>query len=122
MRDLISSINCEFIKSRIEPSNSEINFISLIPANFLIEQKSGKVNYKLLQDKKSVSIRSLHALLVFYSGEGEVVVEEEEIIIKILSGKAKLSLVDLDNETHVWELEKGQRVLINDTERRVKIK
>jgi len=102
-------------------ANTEIGFISLIPANFLISQASGFVSYKLLKENSSLSVRSLHVLLTFYSGEGEVIVEEEEITIKVLSGEAKLALVDLDNETHVWELEEGQKALIEDTERKVEI-
>lgn len=102
-------------------SNSEIGFVNLAPSNFLISQSLGSVTYKLLQDNALVNVRSLHALLSFDSGEGEVTVEEEEITVRVLSGKAKLALVDLENETHVWELEEGQEVLITDAERRVEI-
>lgn len=103
-------------------SNVEIGFINLIPANFLVSQSSGSVTYKLLQNDAPINVRSLHALLTINSGESEVTVKDEEVIIKILSGKTKLALVDLENETHIWKLEKGQQVLINDIERRVKIK
>lgn len=102
-------------------SNTEIGFISLLPTSFLVEQRSGRANYKLLQDKNSFSVRSLHALLTFEYGESEITVGEKEITVKILSGKAKLALVDLENVTHIWELEEGQKALINDTERRVEI-
>lgn len=102
-------------------SDAEIGLANLIPANFLITQSSGSVAYKLLQDNAPISVRSLHALLSFNSGEGELTVKEGEIIVKVLSGRAKLALVDLENETHVWELKEGQKALINDIERRVEI-
>lgn len=102
-------------------SNTEIGLINLIPTNFLISQSSGFVTYKLLQDDSPFSVRSLHTLLTFDFGESEITVEENKIKAEILSGKAKLALVDLDNKTHIWELNEGERVLIDDAERRVKI-
>ena len=103
-------------------SDSETTFVNLIPSGFLISQSLGSVTYKLWQDNTPLSVRSLYALLTIDSGESEVMVKEEEISIKILSGKAKLALVDLENETHIWKLEEGQKALIDNAERRVEIK
>ncbi len=103
-------------------SDTEIGLSNLMPANFLINQLSGSVIYRLLQNNNTFSVRSLHTLLSFDSGESEVTVGGSEIVVKVLSGKAKLALVDLDNETHVWELNEGEEVLIDDAERRVEIK
>lgn len=102
-------------------SNTEIGFINLIPANFLISQSLGSVTYELLQDAP-ISVRSLHALLTIKSGKSEFTVNGETISVKVLSGAAKLALVDLENKTHIWEIKKGQQVLINDSQRRVEIK
>lgn len=103
-------------------SNSEVAFVSLLPSSFVVSQSLGSVTYELLQDDNPISVRSLHALLSFNSGESEVTVKEEEIIVKVSSGQAKLALVDLENKTHVWQLEKGQKALIDDRQRRVEIK
>ena len=103
-------------------SDSETTFVNLIPSGFLISQSLGSVTYKLWQDNTFLSVRSLYALLTIDSGESEVIVKEEEISIKILSGKAKLALVDLENEIHIWKLEEGQKALIDNAERRVEIK
>lgn len=103
-------------------SNTEIGLANLMPANFLISQSSGSVAYKLLRNDSPFSVRSLHVLLTFNSGENEIAVEEGEIKVEVLSGKAKLALVDLDNKTHVWELNEGEKVLVDDAERRVEIK
>lgn len=103
-------------------SDTEITLANLMPANFLISQLSGSVTYRLLQNDNTFSVRSLHALLTFDSGESEVAVEGSEVTVKVLSGKAKLALVDLDNETHVWELNEGEEALVDDAERRVEIK
>lgn len=103
-------------------SNTEIGFINLIPANFLISQLLGSATYELLQDNVPFSVRSLHVLLTVNSGKSEVAISDETITVKVLSGAAKLALVDLENKTHVWEIKEGQKVLINDTERRVEIK
>ncbi|MFH1280239.1 MAG: FecR domain-containing protein, partial [Candidatus Beckwithbacteria bacterium] len=103
-------------------SNTEIGLANLMPANFLISQSSGSVAYRLLQNNNAFSVRCLHALLAFDSGESEITVGGNEIVVKVLSGRAKLALVDLDNETHVWELNEGEEVLVDDAERRVEIK
>ena len=231
-------------------SNTEIGFINLIPANFLISQSLGSVSYELLRDATPINVRSLHALITINSGKSEVTVNDETtvpetaaettaaettasetetvfnlsilngvgisgiaaktselikelkypdgkdkynigkvadadnynykntqiickskdseiakaaeeiktklkvgiittqngtsqdsdiviiigkdysqtteatetITVKVLSGKAKLALVDLENKTHIWEIKEGQKALINDTQRRVEIK
>lgn len=102
-------------------SNTEISFTSLLPSSFVVNQKQGVANYKLLQDEDLLSIRILHLLLNLNSGEAEIAIENGEIIIEQLSGDSKFSLVDIDNKTHVWELEEGQKALINDAQRRVEI-
>lgn len=103
-------------------SDTEIGLSNLMPDNFLISQLSGSVTYSLLRNNNTFSVRSLHALLTFDSGESEITVGGSEIAVKILSGKAKLALVDLDNKTHIWELNEGEEVLVDDAERRVEIK
>lgn len=99
-----------------------IDLVNLIPENFLINQTSGVVAYRQLQEQRPVNVRALHALLTIYGGETEVDIQTEEININVLSGKGKLVMVDLDNQTQVWELTEGQEVLIDDRERRVEIK
>jgi hypothetical protein len=103
-------------------SDTEIGFNNLIPATFLVSQSLGPVTYELLQDDTSISVRSLHALVTINSGKSEIIVRDETITVKILSGTAKLALVDLENKTHVWEIKEGQQALVNDTQRRVEIK
>lgn len=104
-------------------SNSEIAFINLLPSSFLIKQASGVVNYKLLQSENPLSVRSLNLLFTLEAGESKITTNEEEggIIVEQLLGKAKIAMVDLENKTHVWEVEEGQTALINDAERRVEI-
>lgn len=103
-------------------SDTEIGFNNLIPTDFLLNQSLGSATYELLQENVPFSVRSLHVLLTVYSGKSEVVVSDETITVKVLSGNAKLALVDLENKTHVWEIKEGQKVLVNDTQRRVEIK
>ncbi len=109
-----------FARLRLGP-NTEINLTSLLASSFVVNQKQGTANYKLLQDENPLSVRILHLLLNLNSGEAEVTIENKEITIEQLSGKSKFSLVDTDNKTHVWELEQGQKALINDAQRRVEI-
>lgn len=103
-------------------SNTEIGFINLIPANFLISQSLGSVTYELLRDDNPINVRSLLALVTINSGKSEVTVNNETITVKVLLGSAKLALVDLENRTSIWEIKEGQKALINDTQRRVEIK
>jgi len=103
-------------------SDAEIGLANLMSDNFLISQLSGSVTYRLLRNDTTFSVRSLHVLLAFDSGESEITVGGNEIVVKVLSGRAKLALVDLDNKTHVWELNEGEEVLVDDAERRAEIK
>lgn len=103
-------------------SDSGMDFVSLLPVNFLVSQVLGSVSYELLQGESPVSVRILHALLTSDCGESQVTVDREEITIEVFSGSAKLAMVDLENETHVWELKEGQKALVDDSQRRVEIK
>lgn len=102
-------------------ANSVLGFISLIPESFLLNQPSGSVTYEVLWEKP-ISVRSLHALLELQPGESQVSVVGREITVEVFSGKAKLALVDLENETNLFTLQEGQKAVINDAERSVVIK
>ena len=102
--------------------DTEIGFNNLIPASFLISQSLGSVTYELLQGDTPISVRSSQALITINFGKSEITVSEETITVKVLSGKVKLALVDLENNTHVWEIKEGQEALVNDMERGVEIK
>lgn len=102
-------------------SNTEVVFINLLPSSFLIRQASGAVNYKLLQSENPLSVRSLNLLFTLEAGESKITVDEEEIVVEQLLGKAKIALVDLENKTHVWQIKKGQKVLIDNEERSLEI-
>lgn len=112
----------DFAKISLGP-NSEVAFVNMLPSGFLIRQSRGEVDYKLLQSENPLSVRTLHLLFTLQTGESNVVTDREdgEVSINQLLGRAKMALVDLENKTHVWEIEQGQRVLIDDEERRVGI-
>jgi hypothetical protein len=103
-------------------SNTEIGFNNLIPANFLLSQSSGSVDYELLRSDVPISVRSLHTLVTINSGNCAITADQETITIKVLAGSATLALVDLENKTSVWEIKEGQEVLIDDVQRRVEVK
>ena len=104
-------------------SDSTVNIISLLPASFLIQQTSGDVTYESVSNKP-LSIRSLHALFTIQSGRATVESDREkgELIISVASGKGKLAMIDTENETHTWDIKAGQKAVIDDEARTVKIR
>lgn len=102
--------------------NTEIALINVISSQFLLQQKAGNVIYETMSDKQ-ISVRSLHTLFVIESGEAEISLNNNKKIISItmLSGKATFALSDLENKTEVWEIEEGQKAVIDDEDRSVTI-
>ncbi len=110
-----------FVKLKIQP-NSEIGFNDLIAEKFLISLKNGNLNYEITTDK-SISVRSLHLLSTYMTGYGKINTNQDAglINIEVASGSAKLALVDQENNTQVVELNAGQKVEVDDTQRTVQI-
>lgn len=101
---------------------TDLSFVSLIPAQFLLVQSTGKITYQVLKNH-SVSIRSKHLLVVLSEGKMRLSINEAsgQQDLVMLSGTAKIGLVDKENETHGWNLKQGQRTVIDDEERTVTI-
>lgn len=102
--------------------NTEIAFIDGMPQEFLLQQKSGKVTYELLDETKSISIRSLHALIQI-SGKATVTSDSDNqtTIVEMQFGNGKIGMNDTDENTHVYQLAQGQKAMIDDTKRTVDI-
>lgn len=91
---------------------SEIYLVNLLPEAFLIEQFKGIVEYDI---KKPISIKSIDTLSLFEPGKAVLQIDPESgfIYMDIASGSAKLSFIDNDNQTQVYDIEKGDRVIYN---------
>ena len=96
--------------------SSTLVFANLFPNNFVLQQKSGNVDYRVFSP---ISVRALHALVTIAGGETGIHIIDTDMSVTVKSGSVKLALVDSDNNTHVWELSAGQRANIDDAARRV---
>jgi hypothetical protein len=97
-------------------SNAELVFANLFPSDFVLQQKSGKINYLVTQP---ISIRALHTLATINPGETVINIVDTDMSITVKTGSVKFALVDTNNDTHVWTLKAGQRANIDDTARQV---
>jgi len=101
--------------------NTEIELISTDPENFLINFKKGSFGLEIFEDDEEVSVRALNALISFEKGKGEISVNNDLIYVDVIEGLARAGIVDLDNNTEVYEIEEGQSARINNLYRRVEI-
>lgn len=108
------------LKIIINPS-SEIYFTNLLPDSFLLEQSKGEVTYIV---EKPISIKSIDTLTSF--GQGKLMLEIDPdngfIYLNIASGSGKFSFIDNDNQTRIFEIEKGNRVTYNPENTSITIK
>lgn len=102
---------------------SEIALVSLLPKSFLVKQRSGQVNYQLSSDKNSLSVRILHTLFTLKTGSASITLDQEtgNIVIELVLGEGNFALPDLEDNTQVWTLVKGQKAVIDDEKRTVQI-
>lgn len=104
-------------------SNSEIAFVSLIPESFLINQLTGRVTYEAKDDQHPISVRSLNLLLMLEKGNVLVITDAAKGETNIFSstGQGKIAVVDLDNNTNIWQIKEGVNMIVDNNERTVKI-
>ena len=102
--------------------DSEVNVISLVSANFLMQQVNGTVTYEALGNTP-LSVRSMHVLFALQSGIATVETDKDtsKVTLTLTGGKGKIAMIDINNDTHTWDLKAGQRAVINDEEKTVKI-
>lgn len=100
--------------------NSEMSFVSLIPTSLVVWQKSGTVAYEV-NASDPFSIRALHALITL-SGDASLAIDGTDILFRVTKGTAKLALVDTDNNTNVWNIVEGQRAIVDDEARSVRLR
>ncbi len=101
--------------------NSEVSFINLIPEKFLLEQNNGVITFK---NVKPISVKIFNSLMVLEAGEFTIDVNNEtgRFNLSLASGSAKLSFVDEENETQVYELVKGDQAKYDPATKTVVIK
>jgi hypothetical protein len=99
--------------------NSELNFVNLFPENTVLLQKTGKIFYSV-ESPHPVAIRVLHTLISASSSAFLVDTLDDVIAVTAQSGIVKIAFVDNNNDTHVWEMEDGNRADINDTTRKIR--
>lgn len=98
---------------------SEVDFVQTLPANIVLVQGAGVVEYKKL-DGVPVSIRTLH-LLIENGGDINVSLDDKKPIItlEVVSGSATFSYNDTDNITSVTTISAGKKLIFNDDTRTV---
>ncbi len=95
---------------------AELVFANVFPGNFVLQQKSGRIDYVVT---KPISIRALHTLLSLQPGEMIITIIDTDMSVTVNTGSVKVALVDHDNNTKVWNLKAGQRANIDDKTRNV---
>jgi hypothetical protein len=101
---------------------AELVFANLFPTDFVLQQKSGKIEYLVTQP---VSVRALHMLVTINQGlpaqAGDITINiiDTDMSVSVKTGSVKFALVDNDNNTNVWDLQAGERANIDDITRQV---
>lgn len=103
------------MKAGLGPT-SELVFANMFPTNFVLQQKSGKIEYNVT---KPISVRALHTLASLEPGTYTINIIDTDMSITVKTGSVKFALVDTDNNTNVYNLKAGERATIDDAARDV---
>lgn len=95
---------------------AELVFANLFPVNFVLQQKNGKIEYRVTTP---ISVRALHTLISMNPGVVTVNIIDTDMSIAVTTGSVKFAIVDNDNNTRVYTLGAGQRANIDDVAREV---
>jgi len=104
-------------------SNTQINFIQTLPANFVVEQKQGLSVYDKNGDIP-VSVRALDLLINIEKGTCTVSVDKDtsDIIVTVNSGSVAVAFNDTGNNTNILTINQGKEYLFNNDTKLGKIK
>jgi FecR protein len=119
-KDSSAEISLSDILTAALGENSELVFANTFRENSVLQQKSGKIFYSV-ESLHPVSVRALHTLVSASSSAFLVTITDSDIAVTAQSGVVKVALVDTNNDTHVWELEDGQRMNIDDISKTTQI-
>lgn len=103
------------VSANMNPA-AELVFPNLFPKNFVLQQKSGKIDYQVTQP---ISVRALHSLVTINPGDVTINIIDTDMSITVKTGSVKFALVDNNNNTNVWNLKTDERANIDDANRLV---
>jgi hypothetical protein len=104
-------------------SNTQINFIQTLPANFVVEQKQGLSMYDKSGDIP-VSVRALDLLINIEKGTCTISVDKDtsDIIVTANSGSVVVAFNDTGNNTNILTINQNKEYLFNNDTKLGKIK
>lgn len=104
---------------KISP-DSQINFAQTLPANIVLVQSKGLVQYQK-SGKENISIRVLHLLIQQTSGEMIVSISKDRplITVNIKKGEATIAYNDAANISQEVTINEGKQLIFNDSTREI---
>ncbi len=104
---------------KISP-DSQINFAQTLPANIVLVQSKGSVQYQKL-GKENISARVLHLLIQQTSGDMIVSISKDKphITINIKKGEATIAYNDAENISQEVTINEGKQLIFNDLTREI---
>ncbi len=88
---------------------TDISFVQTLPAEFVLEQKTGSVSYEI-QGAIPLSIRLRNALITKQSGKIRISLRDNDPIISIsqIEGPTKIGFNDRNRSTQIFTLREGE--------------
>ncbi|MBI3620531.1 hypothetical protein HY214_05330 [Candidatus Roizmanbacteria bacterium] len=98
--------------------NSHISFIQMLPANFVLNQLQGTIEYQK-NNSTPLAIRSLHLLTQMDNGDLQIAIDEKiaRIDIFVKKGSVQIAFNDLQNISNVIRLQEADRYQFDDKKR-----
>lgn len=96
-------------------ADTQLNFVQTLPANFVVQQKTGSAVFEKKGDIP-VSIIALNLLINIDSGKSEIYVDPEnsQIIISVEEGSATAAFNDTQNTTNILTIDEGSEYVFDN--------
>ena len=97
---------------------TEVDFIQMLPSNFVIAQTSGSAEYKTT-GTTPISVRSLGLIVQILNADATITYNatETKLTVQILKGSATAAYNDLDNLSNVIPFTSGQTLIFDNGSR-----
>ncbi len=104
-------------------SDSQINFIQTLPANFVVNEKQGTAVFEKT-GTVPISIRGLDLLINLDSGKSSISVDKKtsQVTIRVEEGSVTLAFTDTNNNTEIVPISAGNEYVFNNNTKLGEIK
>ena len=102
-------------------TNTAVNIIQTLPANFVFQQKEGMITYKKIDTTTPVSVRAFDLLITMVTGTCSLFADKDksQVRVSVNSGSIDSAFTDSENTTTMLHVGEGHVLIFDNNTKKV---